>query len=127
MKKPPPQILIVEDSIVSALMMEATLNRKKPEFDVEIARTLRAGKEAFDRSKPAIVILDLALPDSDAHETLESINYFAPASCVLVVSGHPEYEDAARTAGAFDFMPKGIGDDPTPFIERISKMAGLCS
>lgn len=122
----PTQILIIEDSIVSALMMEATLNRKKPEINVEISRSLDSGKKCFERLKPAIVILDLGLPDSSPNETLEAIKHFIPTSKVLVVSGFPEYEKAAKNAGAFDFMPKAIGEDATPFIERISNIILKC-
>jgi hypothetical protein len=45
----PPKILIVEDSITSAMIMEATINRKKPDF---LVRTRRSLKGAYEETGP---------------------------------------------------------------------------
>ena len=122
----PPKILIVEDSIVSAMLMEATINRKKPEFIVRVCQTMRVGLEELESFGPSLVILDLILPDSTAEETLAALPRFKEKACVIVVSGDLEMEPAARRAGADDFMGKALGGDVQPFIDRVNALVPRC-
>lgn len=123
----PPKILIVEDSIVSAMMMEATINRKKPEFQVRIRKSLAGGLEELARFDPDLVILDATLPDATAQETLASIPVFRRQACVIVVSGDHELEAEARRMGANDFMGKAIGENAQPFIDRVNSLLPQCT
>lgn len=121
-----PKILIMEDSIVSAMLMQATINRKKPDFIVMVCNSLKGGLEEFIRFRPNLVILDLTLSDSKPEETLKSIPCFRENACVIAVSGDLEYEHEARSMGANDFIGKGIGQDPQPFIEKITAVLPQC-
>lgn len=125
----PTRILIIEDSIVSAMMMEATINRKKPEFEVRIRKSLKGGFHELTRFAPTLIILDLSLPDSPTGaEAIEAIRKFRESGiCVIAVSGYADMKEAALAAGANDFMTKGIGEDPQPFIDRINTLLPLCS
>jgi PleD family two-component response regulator len=122
----PPKILIVEDSIVSAMMMEATINRKKPDFQVRVQRSLSGGFEELATFDPDLVILDAVLPDATAEETLAAIGAFRRHARVLVVSGDHELKDEALRNGANDFMGKSIGENAQPFIDRISALVPPC-
>lgn len=123
-----PKILIIEDSIVSAMMMEATINRKKPEFEVRVRRTLAGGLEERKQFAPNIIVLDLTLPDSpNGDETLAAISDMRKeGSCVIAVSGFHDLKGAALAAGANDFMPKTIGENIQPFIDRINALIPQC-
>lgn len=122
-----PRILIVEDSIVSAMMMEATINRKKPEFAVRIRKSLKGGFEEAATFEPDLVILDLTLPDSpEGAEALQAIPALRRKSCLIAFSGRSDLQEAALAAGANEFWLKGIGEDPQPFIERITALLPKC-
>jgi PleD family two-component response regulator len=122
----PPKILIVEDSIASAMLMEATINRKKPDFLVRTRRSWKGAMEEFAAFRPHLVILDLTLPDSPSEETLLKIHLLCEKACVIIFSGSPEYREEAMRAGANDFFGKGIGADPQPFIDRITNLMPQC-
>jgi DNA-binding NtrC family response regulator len=57
---------------------------------------------------PAVVVLDLKLPDSDDLELLRRIRTLAPACRIILMTAHgtPEVLDEARRAGAFDVLSK---------------------
>lgn len=121
-----PKILIVEDSIVSAMMMEATINRKKPEFQVRIRKSLSGGIEELGSFEPNLVILDAILPDATAAETLAAIPIFRRAACVIVVSGDHDLKNEALRMGANDFIAKAIGENAQPFIDHINALLPQC-
>jgi DNA-binding response OmpR family regulator len=123
----PPKILIVEDSIVSAMMMEATINRKKPAFQVRVRRSLNGGLEEFSRFDPDLVILDAILPDATVAESLAAIPVFRQRAFVIVVSGDHELKEEALRNGANDFMGKSIGENAKPFMDRIDVLLPQCS
>lgn len=122
----PPKILIVEDSIASAMLMEATINRRKPDFLVRTRRSLKGALEEFETFAPHLVILDLTLPDSPSENSIKEIHRFCEKACVIVFSGSPEYREEALAAGANDFFSKGIGADPQLFIDRITNLMPQC-
>jgi two-component system KDP operon response regulator KdpE len=123
----PAKILIVEDSIVSAMLMEASINRKQPEFTVHIRKSLRGALAELALFRPHIVILDLSLPDSPPEETIAAIPLFREIACVLAVSGRLDLRHAALDAGAIDFMAKALGEDGTPLIDRLVALLPQCS
>jgi two-component system NtrC family response regulator len=124
-----PKILIIEDSIVSAMMMEATINRKQPDFVVRNRRTLKGGREELDAFEANLIILDLSLPDSpEGTEALAAIAEFRrQGRCVIAASGFHDLKEKALAAGANDFISKVIGEDPQPFMELITALLPECS
>lgn len=122
----PLRLLIVEDSIASALIMEAQINRREPHFGVRICRTIAGAKEVWATFRPHIVLLDLYLPDSDGEETIAHLKDFSP-SCVIAMSGDPSLMIPALKAGAKDFMAKAIGENADPFLKRITDLIPACN
>lgn len=60
----------------------------------------------------AVILLDLALPDSSGLDTLHRVPEHAPCTPVVILSGHDDEAialDAAR-AGAADYLPKQHAD-----------------
>lgn len=122
----PLRVLIVEDSAVSAMIMEAQIHRKEPHFSVKVQRTLTGSLEEWKEFKPHVVLLDLYLPDSDAEETVKRIKDFYP-SCVIAMSGDPSLEECAMANGAKVFMEKVIGENAAPFLKRITDLSSECT
>ena len=61
-----PRVLLVEDEASIAEPFARALGREG--FDAEVAGTAASARDAFARNPPAIVLLDLGLPDGDGRE-----------------------------------------------------------
>ena len=61
-----PRVLLVEDEASIAEPFARALGREG--FDAEVAGTAATARAAFARNPPAIVLLDLTLPDGDGRE-----------------------------------------------------------
>ena len=69
------------------------------------------GEEAIEQAvalRPAIVLLDIRLPDRDGFEVAEAMARSAPDASVVLISSRPERTYAGRleTAAARGFIPK---------------------
>jgi CheY-like chemotaxis protein len=67
--------------------------------------------KAGEAPMPALVLLDINMPQMNGHEVLESVrsdSYFAqlPIFCMLTSSSDPRDEQRARRLGASGFMTK---------------------
>lgn len=60
--------------------------------------------------KPAVVLLDFAIPGGDAFELLKTIRTISPATKVVVLSAleNPTYMARASAAGATDFLMESL-------------------
>jgi DNA-binding NarL/FixJ family response regulator len=76
------------------IVAEASTGRKA----VELARTLR----------PAVVLMDIGMPDLNGFEAMRQIIEAVPATRVLVLSAHPDdaYVDHAISMGAAGYLVK---------------------
>jgi DNA-binding NtrC family response regulator len=86
--------------------------------DVTLAGDVEQALAAFERHRPELVLLDLAMPPHmDPEIGLELITRF---SCVpvIVLTGHGEHELALRGTelGAWDFLTKPIDPDMLRFV-----------
>ncbi|HWC26456.1 MAG TPA: response regulator transcription factor [Solirubrobacteraceae bacterium] len=61
-----PRVLLVEDEASIAEPFARALSREG--FDAQVAPTAAAARASFDKCRPSIVLLDLALPDGDGRE-----------------------------------------------------------
>lgn len=85
------------------------------------------GMEALEiakRERPALLLLDLAMPYLDGFEVcrvLKSDPETAGTHIIIITAyGQDEYREKARTAGADDFFAKPFG--PTELLERIREV-----
>lgn len=104
------KVLLVEDDILDAEMVELILKREAAGF-VEISRaeTLDGALELLDAERFDIVLVDLNLPDASGSESVSRITLARNGLPVVVISGNDDAEFAIDLirAGAQDFLVKG--------------------
>ena len=114
-----PVLLVVEDDTGLARQLRWAYE----DYEVVIAADRAAAIDAVRLHEPAVVTLDLGLPPdpdgtAEGFATLHAIRAMAPATKVIVASGHGA-RDSARAAiadGAWDFYQKPIDIDALGLI-----------
>ncbi len=102
----PASILLVDDDATFRQVMAKELSRLG--YQVE---TVATGEEAVRRvatSEPHVVLLDMRLPGMNGLEVLKSIHASAPATEVVMLTGHGSIDTAIESIriGAFDYVVK---------------------
>lgn len=102
------KILIVDDHPVFCLGMSGLINK---ESDLEVCgseESAAKARKAIHRLKPDLVIVDIALKDSDGIELVKEINTRFEDLPVLVISMYDEslYAERALQAGARGYIMK---------------------
>lgn len=109
-----PRLLLVEDSPHDAILYTAMLrwSALSDLFDVVHVSTLTECVAAFADDKPACVLLDLGLPDTDGIEGIERIRSVSLDVPVVVLTGTDDDAIAlhALKSGAQDYLVKGRVD-----------------
>src|SRR5499426_3309475 len=107
---PAPKILVVDDEPPIRKLLRMGLSSQG--YDVLEASD---GKSALEllASKPALVILDLGLPDIDGHDLLQRIRLRQGDTPIIVLSsrGDEAGKVAALDLGANDYVTKPFGMD----------------
>ncbi|MFA6110267.1 MAG: sigma-54 dependent transcriptional regulator [Candidatus Latescibacterota bacterium] len=106
MKPSLPLLLLVDDDATFAQVLAAELERLG--YLVTRAATgADAAAQALSLD-PAVVLLDLRLPDMSGLEVLQQLRLQAPASEVIMLTGHGTIDTAieAIRLGAFDYVAK---------------------
>lgn len=113
----PRSILIADDAVFMRRLLRDLL---RPEgYLVQEAVSGRDALEVYDRLRPDLVMLDLALPDMDGLDVLRGLRERYPDACVVVVSavaaerGAPE----ALEAGAAGYLEKPF--QPAQLIDAV--------
>jgi signal transduction histidine kinase len=111
MESSPTRVLLVEDELSDALVVERSLNRESVAsecFDVRHAATLAEGIVHLGRAQVDVTLLDLRLPDSDGPATVAQLRERDPHVPVVVFTGTDDPEVAARVfeAGADEYLVK---------------------
>lgn len=105
---PPGPVLVVDDSLTAR--MDLTEALEAAGFPVLGAPTLAEARALLERERPALVLLDLRLPDGDGIELLDEIRNDAATHDVPVImlSGRAEVADRIRglQRGADDYVGK---------------------
>lgn len=105
-------VLVVDDSAFAQKVITSFL----ADTEFKVAATANNGKdavEAFKSSSPAIVLLDVILPDARGSEILASIMEIDPEAKVLMVSslGTEDTVTQCLAAGAKNFVQKPVDRD----------------
>jgi len=117
----PRKLLVVEDDEG----LQRQLRWSYEDYEVIVAGDRAAAMAAVRTHAPAVVTLDLGLPPdpdgvSEGFATLTEILRHAPATKVIVASGHGARSSAIRAiaSGAFDFYAKPVDIDELGLIVR---------
>lgn len=107
---PQPKILVVDDEPPIRKLLRMGLSSQG--YDVLEASDGKSALELLAR-KPALVILDLGLPDIDGHDLLRRIRLRQEALPIIVLSsrGDEAGKVAALDLGADDYVTKPFGMD----------------
>lgn len=105
-----PVILIVDDEVAIRRLLRAALERAS--YKIKEATNGREAIDLVGREDPALVLLDLGLPDRDGLELIPLIRKQSHAS-ILVVSARDATDEkvAALDLGAADYVTKPFDTD----------------
>jgi DNA-binding NtrC family response regulator len=106
MTTPKRRILIIDDERPILLTLEALLQRHN--YEVETAATATLGLKALKNTAPAVVLLDLQLPDADGLQMLDQIKAEFAEIEVIILTAHDSLNNAIESIkrGAFHFISK---------------------
>ena len=115
------KVLLVEDDLQlgTALNRAFALARLEPVW----VRRLREARESLSAFRPALLVLDLGLPDGDGLTLLESLRGSQDSVPVLIMSAYGGLDDRLRglNGGADDYIVKPF--DVPELIARIHAIA----
>ena len=113
------KILVIDDSLVIRKMVEIALEDE--EYEIETAVSGKEGLSKLDTMDPALVILDMMLPDINGIEILKTIKA-SKGIPVIMLSGKdsPQMIENAKKEGAEEFLPKPFKDDD--LVEKVKAL-----
>ena len=100
------RILVVDDERPILLTLEALLNRHG--YLTDTAGTASLGLRAIKSNPPAVVLLDLQLPDAEGLQLLDQIKREHPETQVIILTAHDSLSNAIESIkrGAYHFISK---------------------
>ena len=119
----PKQVLLIEDNPGDADLVRLRLTEGKTQLDVSCVNRLSEGLASIETKPPAVVLLDLNLPDSHGSETFRKILDKAPGIPVVILSGQEDETLAMKAIhqGVQDYLVKG--DMTSRTLERSMRYA----
>src|SRR5690606_29667917 len=100
-------VLVVEDSRFASEALRLLCLRSGAR--IRRADSLRAARRHLAVYRPAVVLVDLVLPDGSGLDLIRELTGAAPpVEVILGISGDSGQEDAALAAGAMGFLQKPI-------------------
>ena len=103
-------VLLIEDTPSLQMMYAAALTRAG--IEIEVCGTAAEGRAAFRRLRPAVVLLDLVLPDGTGLEVMHDMLAAQPETRVIVITANGSINKAVEMmrAGAHEFLVKPFDD-----------------
>ena len=100
------RILIIDDERPILMTLEALLERRG--YQVDTAPTASQGMKLLKSKSPALVLLDLQLPDAEGLEMLDRIKTELPEMQVIILTAHDSLHNAIESIkrGAYHFISK---------------------
>ncbi len=100
------KILVVDDERPILLTLAALLSRHG--YEPQTAATASFGFRALKENPPALVLLDLQLPDGEGLEMLDQIKREHPETQVIILTAHDSLANAIESIkrGAYHFISK---------------------
>lgn len=106
---PIPLLLIDDDPLVGRLLVALF----EPRFEVHHARTGADGLGRLSSSQPAVIVLDLGLPDTGGLNVLQQIQLASSQIPVIMLTGSSDLKMAikAMQLGAFHYLTKPVDNE----------------
>jgi DNA-binding response OmpR family regulator len=102
------RILIVDDDAEIRLLLNELLSRAG--FQVEEAVDGKSALRKLFETPPALVILDVTMPEMDGYQTLERIRDLSDVPVIMLTARTQELERVrGLSSGADDYVPKPFG------------------
>ncbi|MDD3117902.1 MAG: sigma-54 dependent transcriptional regulator, partial [Victivallales bacterium] len=101
-------ILLVEDNLLVSTAVQDILRDEG--FAVAAAETGKAAGAILQETQPALVLLDMMLPDVNGQQLLERWRKKYPGLPVIIMTAHGDIPTAVEClrAGAYDFLTKPV-------------------
>ncbi len=117
------RVAVVDDSDAVRVLLRTLIDL---EIDLEFVGEGANGEEALllvDELAPDVLVLDLAMPQMDGLQVLESLRERASQVRTVVYSGFasPQLAEAARERGAVDVLLKGL-----PPVDVMARLRSAC-
>jgi DNA-binding response OmpR family regulator len=115
------RVLVAEGDPDGSIALTAVLRLNG--FDAREARSAEAALEALSESSPAVLVVDLDLPDGDGCALIRQARRLPNPPAVVVVTGHTAegVRRAAVAAGAAAYLLKPA--DPTELARVIGRLS----
>ena len=122
MAREAPTVLVVDDDPAARRLVAIWLEERG--FEVHDAEDGESGVREAARLNPDAVLLDWRLPDEIGPSVCRRLAERVPRPAIVMLTGldDPRERDAARQAGADDFLVKGL--DPDTLAERLRQLIG---
>jgi DNA-binding NtrC family response regulator len=113
------RILIIDDQRPILMTLEALL--KRHDYEVDTAPTWAQGLKLLKSKSPALLLLDLQLPDAEGLEVLDQIKTEFPETQIIVLTAHDSLHNAIESIkrGAYHFISKPYA--PEELLSLIEK------
>ncbi len=100
-------VIVDDDRFVRMALSEAV---RSWDYQVFEADSIRAATEVLNTTEPALVLLDIDLPDGSGLDLLTTIKQSSPETVVIMITGNIDVENsvAALRGGAHDFIGKPV-------------------
>lgn len=104
-------ILIIEDDISFARMLEGFLSRQG--YDIRLAHSIKEGRNILESSHIDLVLLDYRLPDGTGIDLMNSMRSATGHIQVIIMTGFHDIRTAVKAmrTGAFDYITKPVNPD----------------
>jgi hypothetical protein len=121
-------LLYIEDNAVNALIVQELMQRR-PDIRLHMAADGASGLALARREQPALILLDMQLPDADGLTVLAWLRAdpaTAHLPCIAVsANAHPEDMAHAMSAGLADYWTKPL--DLSAFARDIDRWFGAAA
>ena len=119
MKTEDRRILIIDDQRPILMTLEALL--KRHDYEVDTAPTWSQGLKLLSSKSPALLLLDLQLPDAEGLEVLDQIKTEFPGTQIIILTAHDSLHNAIESIkrGAYHFISKPYA--PEELLSLIEK------
>ena len=113
------RILIIDDQRPILMTLEALL--KRHDYKVDTAPTWSQGLKLLNSKSPALLLLDLQLPDAEGLEVLDQIKTEFPGTQIIILTAHDSLHNAIESIkrGAYHFISKPYA--PEELLSLIEK------